>query len=72
VRAGSRLEGCPLREAASRPGPSLLGLKRSQAQQGEPVRMALADHQFPRAFALALGTPVANEAPMVQEEPQQA
>jgi len=34
--------------------------------------MALADHQFPRAFALALGTPVAHEAPMVQEEPQQA
>ncbi len=46
------------------------GLKRSQAQQGEPVRMALAGHQLPRALALALGVPAAQEAAVVQEEPQ--
>ncbi len=28
------MEGCPVREAASRPGSNSLGLKRSQAQQG--------------------------------------
>jgi hypothetical protein len=50
---------------------SPLGLKRSQAQQGEPVRMALAGHQLPRALALALGVPAAQEAAVVQEEPQQ-
>jgi len=42
VRAGFRLEERPVREAASFPRSSALGLKRSQAQQGEPVRMALA------------------------------
>ena len=47
------------------------GLKRSQAQQGEPVRMALAGHQLARALALALGVPAAQEAAVVQEEPQQ-
>jgi hypothetical protein len=30
--------------------------------------MALAGHQFPGAFALALITPTAHEAPIVQEE----
>jgi transposase len=57
-----------VREAASRPGSSSLGLKRSQAQQGEPMRMARAGHQFPWAFAVALRTSAAQEAPMVQEE----
>jgi len=71
VRVGFRLEGCPLREAASLPRSSSPGLKRSQAQQGEPVRMALAGHQFPWAFAVAFGTPAAHEAAVVQEEPQQ-
>src|SRR5271157_6405729 len=71
VRAGFRLEGCRVREAASLPGSGSPGLKRSQAQQAEPVRMALARHQFPRTFAVALRTPAAHEAPMVQEEPQQ-
>jgi hypothetical protein len=33
--------------------------------------MALAGHQFPWAFALALGPPTAHETTMVQEEPQQ-
>jgi hypothetical protein len=30
-------------------------LQRSEAQQGEPVWMAFAGHQFPRALADALG-----------------
>ncbi len=33
--------------------------------------MALAGHQFPRALALAFGTSAAQEAAVVQEEPQQ-
>jgi len=65
VRVGFGSKRCPVREAASRPGSSLLGLKRSQAQQSEPMQMALAGHQLPRAFALALGTAAAHEAPMV-------
>jgi hypothetical protein len=71
VRAGFRQAMCPVWEAASLPRSSPLGLKRSQAQQGEPVWMALAGHQLPRAFALALGVPAAQEAAVVQEEPQQ-
>src|SRR4051794_37667524 len=71
VRAGFRWAMCPVREAASLPRSSPLGLKRSQAQQGEPVWTALAGHQLPRAFALALGVPAAQEAAVVQEEPQQ-
>jgi hypothetical protein len=35
------------------------------------MRMALAGHQFPRAFAIALGTAAAHEATMVQEELKQ-
>ena len=58
------------REAANLPGLSLAGLKRPEAQQGQPMRMALAGHQFPRAFAVPFGTSAAHEAPMVQEEPQ--
>jgi hypothetical protein len=34
------------------------------------MRMALTGHQFPRAFAGALANPAADEAAMVQEEPQ--
>ncbi len=60
-----------MREAVSLPGSNALGLKRSQVQQDQPVRMPLAGHQFPRAFAVALGTPAAQEAAVVQEEPQQ-
>ena len=69
VRVGVRLEGCSVREAAGRPGSSSPGLKRSQAQQGEPVRMARACHQFPWALALAFSTPAAHKTPVVQEEP---
>ena len=60
-----------MREAASLPGSSPVGLKRSQAEQGQPVRMALAGHELPRVFALALGASAAQEAAMVQEEAQQ-
>ncbi len=35
------------------------------------MRMALAGHQLPRALALALGVPAAQEAAVVEEEPQQ-
>src|SRR3712207_9366003 len=47
------------------------GLKRSQAEQGQPVRVALAGHQLPRALALARGMPAAQEAAVVPEEAQQ-
>jgi hypothetical protein len=49
-------------EAVSLPSSSSLGLKRSETHQGEPVRMAFAGHQFPWAFADALGKPAAHEA----------
>jgi len=35
------------------------------------MRMTLAGHQFPWAFAVAFGTPAAHEVAVVQEEPQQ-
>jgi Transposase IS66 family len=71
VRAGFQLESCPAREAVSLPGSRLLGLKWPEAQQRQPMRMALAGHQFPRAFAIALGTAAAYQATMVQEELKQ-
>src|SRR6476660_4908190 len=61
----------PLREAVSLPGSCLSGLKWAEAEQCQPVRMALAGHQLLRAFAGALGTAAAHETPMVQEELQQ-
>src|SRR3954463_1056038 len=48
-------------EAASLPGSSPLVLRRSETQQGEPVRMAFAGHQFPRALADTLGKPTAHD-----------
>ncbi len=65
--------GRVFRAGGSQPPPSSspLGLKRSQAQQGQPVRMAVAGHQLARAFALALGVPAAHEAAVVQKEAQQ-
>ncbi|MEA3149469.1 MAG: indole-3-glycerol phosphate synthase, partial [Gammaproteobacteria bacterium] len=39
----------------SLPGSGVLVLQRSEVQQGEPVWMAFAGHQFPRALADALG-----------------
>ena len=62
---GFRWEECPVREAASLPRSSLLGLKRSQAEQGQPVRMTLAGHQLTRALASALGMAAAHETPVV-------
>jgi hypothetical protein len=71
VRAGFQLESCPVGEAASLPGSGSPGLKWPEAQQRKPVRMAVAGHQFPRAFAAAPGTAAAHKTPMVQEESQQ-
>jgi len=68
--AGFRLRSWPVREAVSLSRSSALRLKRSEAQQRQPVRMALAGHQFAWAFAGALGNPAAHEAAMVQEELQ--
>jgi hypothetical protein len=76
VRAGFGSKGCPVREAANPPRVSLEsglpGLKWPEAQQRQPMRMSLAGHQFARALAAAFGPSAAHEAPMVQEEPQQA
>jgi hypothetical protein len=49
----------------SLPGSGVLVLQRSEAQQGEPVWMAFAGHQVPRALADALGKLAAHVAPMV-------
>jgi hypothetical protein len=57
-----------VREAVSLPRSSALRLNGSEAQQRQPMRMALAGHQFSWAFAGALGNPAAHEAAMVQEE----
>jgi hypothetical protein len=57
-----------VREAVSLPRSSALRLNGSEAQQRQPMRMALAGHQFPWAFAGTLGNPAAYEAAMVQEE----
>jgi hypothetical protein len=71
VRGGSRLKSCSCRKAASLPGSGSPGLKWPEAQQRKPVRMALAGHQFPWAFAGALGAAAAHETTVVQEELQQ-
>src|SRR5271165_5766860 len=55
-------------EATSLPGSGAPGLEWPEAQQRQPVRMALAGHQLPRAFAVALGTAAARETTMVQKE----
>src|SRR5215213_970944 len=72
VRAEFAWKGVLCGKRSALPGSGLPGLKWPEAQQRQPVRMALAGHQFPRAFAVALGTSAAHETPMVQEEPQQA
>ena len=58
-------------EAVSRPGLPSLGLKRSQAEQGQPVWMRLAGHQLAWALAIAFGTSATQEAAVVDEEAQQ-
>src|SRR5690349_17061775 len=70
VKAGFQLDRRSVGEAASLPGSGSLGLKRFQAEQGEPVRMGSAGHQLARALALAPGM-AAQEAAMVQKEAQQ-
>jgi hypothetical protein len=62
------LRSWPVREAVSLPRSSALALNGSEAQQRQPMRMALAGHQFSWAFAGALGNPAAHEVAMVQEE----
>jgi hypothetical protein len=69
VMAGFRFEGGSVGRPTL-PGSSVAGLKGPEAQQRQPMRMALAGHQFPRALAVAFGTSAAHEAPMVQEELQ--
>ncbi len=71
VKARFQLEQRPIGRLRASPWSSPLGLKRSQAQQGQPVRMVLASHQLARALALALGMAAAQEAAVVQKEPQQ-
>jgi hypothetical protein len=58
------------REAANLPGSSVPRPDWPEDQPRQPMRMALAGHQFARAFAVAFGTSAEHEAPMVQEEPQ--
>ena len=67
---GFRLRRWPGQEAVSLPRSSAFWLQRSKAQQRQPMRVALAGHQLPRAFAGALGNPAAHEAVMVQVELQ--
>jgi hypothetical protein len=68
ARAGFGYESYLVPKAGNLFRSGLLGLKRSQAQQCQPMRMPLAGHHFARAFALALRTSTAQEAPMVQKE----
>ena len=56
LRVGLGWRGCFWAvEAISLPDSGALVLKRPEVQQGEPVRMAFAAHQFPWALADALG-----------------
>ena len=71
VKAGFQLADCLVREAASLAGSVSQGLSKSQAEEREPVRMSLAGHDFPWAFALTLRALAAHVAPMVQKELQQ-
>ena len=68
LRVGLGQWGCCAGEAVSLSGSGALVLKRSEAEQSEPVRMAFAGHQFPWALALAFSTSAAHEATMVQKE----
>jgi hypothetical protein len=47
------------------PGSHLLGLKRAEAQQRQPVRMAFVCEQFPRAVSGSLGALAAYETTVV-------
>ncbi len=45
-----------------------LGLKRAETQQRQPVRVAFAGQQFPRAVSGSLRALAAHETPVIQEE----
>ena len=60
-----RLRCWPVRKAISLHRSSVLRLQESEAQQRQPMRVALAGHHFAGAFILALRTVAAHEAPMV-------
>jgi hypothetical protein len=66
--AGFRLRRWPVEEAVSLSKSSALRLQSSKAQQCQPMRMALAAHQFARAFALTFRASATHEAVMVQVE----
>src|SRR3954447_9652564 len=68
ARAGFGYESYLVPKAGNLSRSGLFGLKRSQAQHRQPMRMPLAGHHFARAFALALRTSTAQEAAMVQKE----
>ena len=71
LKAGFWLDRRSAGEVVSLPGSPSLGLKLSQAKQGQPVRMRLAGQQLARALAPALGVAAAQEAAVVEEEAQQ-
>ena len=50
-------------------GSRVLGLRRAEAQQFEPMRMAFAGQQFTRTTSGSLRAWAAHETPVVQEEP---
>jgi len=50
-------------------GSRVLGLRRAEAQQFEPMRMAFAGQQFTRTTSGSLRALAAHETPVVQEEP---
>jgi len=68
VGAGFWLEERSCSGGRQPPRVRLTGAEEVQAQQDEPVRMALASDQFPVAFALALIMAAGHETPMVQEK----
>jgi hypothetical protein len=47
-------------------------LKRPESEQRKPVWMVVARHRLTRTFADPLVAPAAHEAPMIEEELQQA
>lgn len=67
----ARDDAADMRRALSRHS-GVLERKRSEAEQREPVWMVLAGHQFARRPAFTIEPPTAQEAPVIQEELQQA
>ncbi len=65
-RDGGR-QGTVCRRPAGLRGSRALGLKRAEAQRRQPMRMAFASQQFPRAASGSLRTLAAHETAVVQE-----